>query len=57
MEAGVYVIKNNVNGKQYVGSSIDLHMRRIQHFSKLRCGKHINSHLQNAYNKYGYERS
>jgi len=29
MEAGVYVIKNNVNGKQYVGSSIDLHMRRI----------------------------
>lgn len=55
MEAGVYVIKNNVNGKQYVGSSIDLRMRRIQHFSKLRCGKHVNSHLQNAYNKYGSE--
>lgn len=55
MEAGVYVIKNNVNGKQYVGSSIDLHMRRIQHFSKLRCNKHVNQHLQNAWNKYGKE--
>jgi len=30
-------------------------MRRIQHFSKLRCNKHVNQHLQNAWNKYGKE--
>ncbi len=53
MEAGIYKIMNNVNGKCYVGSSIDLHQRRLQHFAALKYNKHINKHLQNAYNKYG----
>lgn len=53
MEAGVYLISNNVNGKCYVGSTIHLDQRRREHFSKLANNKHINVHLQNAYNKYG----
>lgn len=55
MEAGVYLISNNVNGKCYVGSSIHLTQRRKEHFSKLMHNKHGNAHLQNAYNKYGRE--
>lgn len=55
MEAGVYKIMNNANGKCYIGSSIDLHQRRLQHFAALKYNKHINKHLQNAYNKYGVD--
>lgn len=55
MEAGVYLISNNVNGKCYVGSTIHLDQRRREHFSRLANNKHINAHLQNAYNKYGRE--
>lgn len=53
MEAGVYLISNNVNGKCYVGSTIHLDRRRLEHFSSLANNKHPNRHLQNAYNKYG----
>lgn len=55
MEAGVYLISNNVNGKCYVGSTVHLDQRRREHFSRLANNKHINTHLQNAYNKYGRE--
>lgn len=55
MEAGVYLISNNVNGKCYVGSTVHLDQRRREHFSRLVNNKHINAHLQNAYNKYGRE--
>lgn len=55
MKAGVYLISNNVNGKCYVGSTIHLDQRRKQHFSRLEHNKHVNKHLQNAYNKYGRE--
>lgn len=55
MEAGVYLISNNVNGKCYVGSTVHLDQRRMEHFSRLANNKHINAHLQNAYNKYGRE--
>lgn len=55
MESGVYQIVNNVNGKCYVGSSINLHTRRLRHFNDLLKNKHENEHLQRAYNKYGKE--
>ena len=55
MEAGVYLISNNVNGKCYVGSTVHLDQRRREHFSRLANNKHINAHLQNAYNQYGRE--
>ena len=53
MEAGVYLISNSVNGKCYVGSTIHLDQRRKEHFSRLANNKHVNAHLQNAFNKYG----
>ena len=45
---------NSKNGKLYIGSSIDLHRRRKEHFLRLRRNRHDNIRLQNAYNK-GYE--
>lgn len=55
MIAGVYTITNISNGKLYVGSTIHTERRRLEHFSALANNKHINKHLQNAYNKYGKE--
>ena len=50
---GVYQIKNKVNGKTYIGSSINIEERFINHKRNLIRGTHKNSKLQNAYNKYG----
>lgn len=51
--SGVYEIVNLINGKRYIGSSVNLHSRFQQHRAKLRSGKHHNRHLQNAWDKYG----
>lgn len=53
--SGVYLIKNTVNSKIYIGSTISLYKRSSQHKSKLLSNKHPNAHLQNAINKYGIE--
>ena len=53
MKGGIYCIKNLKNGKKYIGQSVDLNTRKIRHFSNLRGGYHHNTHLQNAWNKYG----
>lgn len=53
--AGVYQIRNLVNGKIYVGSSKNLYHRCYSHFNMLKNGVHCNVHLQAAYNKYGKE--
>lgn len=50
---GIYIIKNNVNNKCYIGKSIDIEHRFKKHLSELRKNNHFNKHLQNAYNKYG----
>ena len=52
-KSGVYEIINMVNGKTYIGSSIDLSNRIQQHILKLSNNKHPNPILQNAWNKYG----
>ena len=49
----LYKILNKVNGNWYVGSTISLANRLGTHRKYLRRNKHANSHLQNAYNKYG----
>ena len=54
-ESGVYKIINTINGKIYVGSTIDFNYRKTLHFSQLRNGKHYNDHLQRAWDKYGEE--
>ena len=57
--SGIYKIVNKINGKYYVGSSIDIfggtnHEGRLKrHLKRLRKGIHENPHLQNAWNKYG----
>jgi len=51
--SGIYQIENQVNGKRYIGSAVDLRKRRQNHFSALHCGGHENQHLQRAFNKYG----
>ena len=44
---------NLINGKIYVGSSINLRDRRKQHFTMLRCKRHPNRYLQNTFNNHG----
>lgn len=50
---GVYEIINKLNGKKYIGSSVNIKHRWVVHKSKLRKHQHENFHLQNAWNKYG----
>lgn len=52
---GVYKIVNVVNGKFYIGSSVDIENRWKGHIHELNLNQHNNSHLQNAWNKYGAE--
>ena len=50
---GIYKIICTINRKYYVGSTIDLNRRWVDHRRALRKGRHDNPHLQNAWNKYG----
>ena len=52
-ESGVYLIKNTVNSKCYVGSSINIRKRLFWHYNSLMRGTHPNNHLQSAFNKDG----
>jgi len=51
--AGIYVIRNNMTGKGYVGQSSRMRKRLADHFNFLRRGTHPNQHLQHAFFKYG----
>ena len=53
VNSGIYIIKNIVNGKIYIGSSVNVFKRWTQHRYKLNKGNHANKHLQRAWNKYG----
>ncbi len=50
---GIYKIENKINGKVYIGQSIDIKTRWYNHQKELNRNKHHNKHLQNAWNKYG----
>jgi predicted GIY-YIG superfamily endonuclease len=54
-DQGIYMIKNTVNNKVYIGSSKVIRKRKYQHFNALKNNKHHSYHLQNAYNKYKKE--
>jgi group I intron endonuclease len=55
IKSGIYKITNIINGKLYIGSTINFAKRKADHFFTLRNNKHVNSHLQRSYNKYGEE--
>lgn len=55
MSVGIYKIENLINGKIYIGQSIDIEKRWSTHVSILNQNHHYNPHLQNAWNKYGIE--
>lgn len=51
---GIYRITNIKNGMSYIGKTgMNFGDRWSNHKSLLNSGKHSNSHLQNAWNKYG----
>lgn len=50
---GIYQIKNLVNGKVYIGSSVNIHSRWRKHRCDLRKAQHHSAALQRAWDKYG----
>lgn len=50
---GVYALRCNANGKQYVGSAQRMKARVGRHFIDLRAGQHPNPNLQASFDKYG----
>ena len=52
---GIYKIENLVNGKVYIGKTVDFKERKKEHKLDLRLNRHYNNYLQNAWNKYGRE--
>ncbi len=52
MDSGIYIIKNNINDKVYIGSAINIKRRIGRHFSELKHNKHGNIIFQRLYNKY-----
>jgi len=53
INSGIYVIKNIVNGKYYVGSSVNINHRINCHKSDLSLNKHHSIKLQSSVNKHG----
>jgi group I intron endonuclease len=52
----VYEIRNILNNKVYIGSSIHLEKRFKEHKNSLIRESHHNKHLQRAWNKYGVDK-
>lgn len=52
-EPCLYQIKNLLNTKVYIGSTVDRYRRFVQHRYLLNANKHHCRHLQLAWNKYG----
>jgi predicted GIY-YIG superfamily endonuclease len=51
--SGIYIIKNTLNNKVYIGSSVDINNRWNCHKRELCKNKHHNKYLQFAWNKNG----
>jgi group I intron endonuclease len=51
--AGVYIIRNTINSKVYVGSSLNFWRRYTRHKSRITLGNHHSLKLQNFANKHG----
>ncbi len=51
--SGIYIIRNNIDKRIYIGSAFNIRKRFNVHNSLLRRNKHHSKKLQNFYNKYG----
>lgn len=51
--SGVYRIVCTVTSRFYIGSAVNLRIRRKNHFNTLQLNQHKNPKLQRAFNKYG----
>ena len=51
-DTGIYKIVNKINGKVYVGQSVNMKNRYAQHLNSLRKNEHYNRYLQRSFNKY-----
>lgn len=51
--SGIYGIENKINGKWYIGQSVNIKKRWNEHIANLTKGSHRNVHLQSAWKKYG----
>jgi group I intron endonuclease len=49
----IYKIINIVDNKVYIGSSLNVKQRKLNHFRNLKSETHHSLHLQRAYNKHG----
>jgi group I intron endonuclease len=52
-QCGVYVIRCETTGNEYIGASVNIVKRVREHFYRLEKGVHRNRRLQHAYNDYG----
>lgn len=50
---GIYYIQNTKTSQLYIGQTKDIKRREREHFRKLKSNSHVNTHLQNSFNKYG----
>ena len=50
---GIYKITNLIDGKVYIGQTVNYNKRKKRHLSSLKNGNHHNEHLQRAFDKYG----
>ena len=53
--SGIYKIINKINGKYYVGSSINIYKRWKEHIKDLNNNRHHSIYLQRSWNKNGSE--
>lgn len=51
--SGIYLIRNEISGKLYIGQSMDVYARVRAHRNKLRTNRHPCEHFQHAWNLYG----
>ncbi len=50
---GIYGLRNKIDGKWYIGQSVNIGWRKYLHFWHLKRGNHRNHHLQSAFLKHG----
>lgn len=55
MKKGIYIIKNKINEKVYIGQSKQLNERYAGHLNRIKKGTHHNDILQESFYKYGFD--